>query len=36
LANGRDPVLALATETMGYRISPEQAGKMFPSEWAGK
>jgi hypothetical protein len=36
LANGRDPVLALATETRGYRISPEQAGKMFPYEWAGK
>jgi C-terminal processing protease CtpA/Prc len=33
LAEGRDPVLARAIETLGDRISPQAAGKMFPFEW---
>jgi C-terminal processing protease CtpA/Prc len=33
LAKGRDPVLAHAVETLGSKLSPEAAGKMFPFEW---
>jgi carboxyl-terminal processing protease len=33
LANGRDPVLAHAVETLGVKISAEEAGKAFPYEW---
>lgn len=33
LANGRDPVLAHAVETLGAKITAEEAGKAFPFEW---
>ena len=33
LANGRDPVLAKAAESLNVKMSAEEAGKLFPYVW---
>ena len=33
LADGRDDVLSKAAETLGFKLTPEEAGKIFAIEY---
>ena len=33
IAEGRDPILSYAAWLVGSQLSPEEAGKLFPTEW---
>ena len=36
VAQGFDPVLSRAVESLGGSMTPQQAGRLFPIEWANE